>query len=1509
MTNRIKILITGDATSFNQAAGQAVGQVDQLDRSASGLGTTLGGLRTISAGVSTVIGGVFVASLTSAAKAIYEASAAGQRLQTMLNFATGGQSVAELAYLQKITRELGLEFATTAQAYGKFQAAARGTALEGQQAREVFEAVAKASAVMGLSAEETSGVLLALQQMVSKGTVQAEELRGQLGERLPGAFQIAAQAMGVTTAELGEMLERGEVVADEFLPRFAKALTERLGNAAATAASRLDASVNKFESSWERLKKVAGDSGVSTALQGELESLTRFTDAVSDAMERASRDGNGALVSLGSGAAVAAARAGLGTVALAANSLNGAINFLSGGLVQLRTDLSLVPDALKSNEERAASLQAQLTNAEAELAKLQARGDATSGNIYIRSSYADAVALVEKLREAKAAQDNLGAGTGAGAGRGDASIQLRDFERRQAQDEKARTDRMSALAAVTAKVSGVNQDYLKSLQAIQAARDAGDITEARSIELLTKLAQQNHKVERSTSSARTEAQSFTEQLGRQAQEVEAQAATYGLGETALIRYKAQQLGLTQVVDQYIARIDVANAALARYAQAEQSARDAAAWREAAFNGEQDRAAQIRELEQEIAAIGKSEVALHALAQARLLDNAAAVEAQAIRARDRGYDDQAEALQKEANQLRQIAKLREEAFFKRQTDASANSLRDSLTQVREREESDWAQMYERLGQSLSNSLFDGGKSALEMLKGYARSAVMQIPAQLIMKPVAMAAQQLLGGGISGIGSAFGTGAFGGGLTGLVGSGLSSLGSAMGWTSLSGFGAGLTGAGTLAGSTALSMGTAGASLGATVGAAIPYIGWAMALASVLGNRNKWTKQYGEASVAGGTAAAGSSAIFNDLTEPGERNTFSNAKYSTNLATGTASLAQSISDLARMFGGGGDFSLAQAASQASKKDSAETNTSVFVNGRYFETGSVKSKKSEQAEVVADQALRATVAILQETVQGRFGEYFDSVDAMKADIPELQSLLETAKAVQTLGESLQWLGGPFDDLAHLSVSATAELAKAAGGYDQLMSSATAAYNILFSEQERAAELQRDVAAAFAELNVEVPDSKAAFVALLESIDESSAAGAKLEAQLLALVPAWSEAAEAARQAVETVTNAADGGWVGRYGLGQRAGLTPAQLDTRTESQAYWDYASANNLDVESIRTLQAWRYQSMPDPQQVTKGMRGALNVQSFLGGSTAEALGDVADAAKAAEDHLKSLGDLLKAEREDLLLAGMTQLDRSLAAVTKQLNETIASARELGATEEDLTVIRRNAARRSAVLVAEAAFATLERSIAAEQGGVSTALRDAIEQSLESMRISLPERAAMDRQAAQAQIQAALAIQRAGGPAPKLEDLRRAIETVTANGQDNFATTLDYSREYYATRRNLRELGGLGATDPLLANGQDLLKTAREQLDQLMGLDRSVLSVADAMAAYDKAIQDALNATSLTAPFVQQNETLQRELKTLREEMQSLRAETMAGQASIASFTNKTQAILDKWDNDGMPATTTA
>lgn len=72
------------------------------------------------------------------------------------------------------------------------------------------------------------GAFLALGQMISKGKVQAEELRGQLGERLPGAFQLAAKAMNMTTAELDKFMADGKLTAEELLPKLAKVNERRL---------------------------------------------------------------------------------------------------------------------------------------------------------------------------------------------------------------------------------------------------------------------------------------------------------------------------------------------------------------------------------------------------------------------------------------------------------------------------------------------------------------------------------------------------------------------------------------------------------------------------------------------------------------------------------------------------------------------------------------------------------------------------------------------------------------------------------------------------------------------------------------------------------------------------------------------------------------------------------------------------------------------------------------------------------------------------------------------------------------------------------------------------------------------------------------------------------------------------------------------------------------------------------------------------------------------------------
>ena len=179
-----------------------------------------------------------------------------------------------LAFVRAEAERLGLNLESMAGQYARFSAATRGTSLEGEKTREIFTSMSEAARVLNLSVESTEGAFRALEQMVSKGTVQAEELRGQLGERLPGAFRIAAEAMGVTTAELDKMLKAGEVTAEDLLPKLAARLKELYAAGAVDAANSPSAEINRLSNSLFDLRIAIGESGFMESITSGARGLT-----------------------------------------------------------------------------------------------------------------------------------------------------------------------------------------------------------------------------------------------------------------------------------------------------------------------------------------------------------------------------------------------------------------------------------------------------------------------------------------------------------------------------------------------------------------------------------------------------------------------------------------------------------------------------------------------------------------------------------------------------------------------------------------------------------------------------------------------------------------------------------------------------------------------------------------------------------------------------------------------------------------------------------------------------------------------------------------------------------------------------------------------------------------------------------------------------------------------------------------------------------------------------------
>ncbi len=223
-----------------------------------------------------VAAGFAVHEIARLVEGVTEANVQFQQAQFTLQAATGSATTAgqELDYVREVSNRLGLEFLTTSQQYSRLVAAAKTSPQLAGSVHSIFEAIAETATVLHFSADQTQSVMLALEQMISKGKVQSQELVLQLGQSVPGALELAAKAMGVTTAQLVDMVQKGQVASDVFLPRFAAQLHEAYGPASQEAAHSLNAEINRLHNSFTNLAVGAGNAGFIDSMSEAIRNLT-----------------------------------------------------------------------------------------------------------------------------------------------------------------------------------------------------------------------------------------------------------------------------------------------------------------------------------------------------------------------------------------------------------------------------------------------------------------------------------------------------------------------------------------------------------------------------------------------------------------------------------------------------------------------------------------------------------------------------------------------------------------------------------------------------------------------------------------------------------------------------------------------------------------------------------------------------------------------------------------------------------------------------------------------------------------------------------------------------------------------------------------------------------------------------------------------------------------------------------------------------------------------------------
>ncbi len=183
-------------------------------------------------------------------------------------------------FLRDTANRLGFSLTDLGTGYSKLAIAGKAAGFTVDETRQVFESFSEVTRVFNLSTEESARVFTALEQVLSKGKVQAEELRGQLGDVLPGAYTAfgrALQSAGVieSLTDLDKLLEQGKVSARALIPfsqQYAQLVQGQLG----PASNNLQAQLGRLRTAWDDFLQTVAQKGLVEAVRGVANELNRF---------------------------------------------------------------------------------------------------------------------------------------------------------------------------------------------------------------------------------------------------------------------------------------------------------------------------------------------------------------------------------------------------------------------------------------------------------------------------------------------------------------------------------------------------------------------------------------------------------------------------------------------------------------------------------------------------------------------------------------------------------------------------------------------------------------------------------------------------------------------------------------------------------------------------------------------------------------------------------------------------------------------------------------------------------------------------------------------------------------------------------------------------------------------------------------------------------------------------------------------------------------------------------
>lgn len=221
-------------------------------------------------GIGAAVGAIYGAARFVADS--YMVNIAYERLQNTFKSVLGSASKAsdEIQMLRQEADKTGFVFLDVAPRVANFMAAAKEAGLSAEKSRSIVSAVLNAGVSMGLDSSRQGEALLALEQMLSRGSVMSQELRLQWSNAMPGGLAIFSKALGVTNKQLLDMVESGNLLSKEVLPKVAEQLQRMFppdaeANQSLKQLAAYQNALNDFKKNFGEFHRPVSTAGLGTA--------------------------------------------------------------------------------------------------------------------------------------------------------------------------------------------------------------------------------------------------------------------------------------------------------------------------------------------------------------------------------------------------------------------------------------------------------------------------------------------------------------------------------------------------------------------------------------------------------------------------------------------------------------------------------------------------------------------------------------------------------------------------------------------------------------------------------------------------------------------------------------------------------------------------------------------------------------------------------------------------------------------------------------------------------------------------------------------------------------------------------------------------------------------------------------------------------------------------------------------------------------------------------------------